>query len=154
MIFPRSWLIRIAKKRSAWQIVTHICRIPNDISDTKVNLSPVSIDLKIKASEEAKKVLPETGINVLPSDTKTNIIKPLVSRPPISILPDDPEEKQKSVINKVQKQFPYLSSKYSNKNHDYFDFNSSVSCPIWNKDHKKENIIYGPVQKDTSDYCE
>ena len=49
----------------------------NDISDTKVNLSPVSIDLKIKASEEAKKVLLETGINVLPSDTKTNIIKPL-----------------------------------------------------------------------------
>jgi len=51
----------------------------NDISDTKVNLSPVSIDLKIKASEEAKKVLLETGINVLPSDTKTNIIKPPVS---------------------------------------------------------------------------
>ena len=77
----------------------------------------------------------------MPSDTiKTNVIKPPVSRPPISILPDDPEEKRKSVINKVLKQFHYLSSKYSNKNHDYFDFNSSVSCPICNKDHKKENI--------------
>jgi len=81
----------------------------NDISDTKVNLSPVSIDLKIKASEEAKKVLLETGINVLPSDTKTNIIKPPVS--PLFIF-------------------------------DYFDFNSSVSYPICNKDHKKENIRY------------
>ena len=64
------------------------------------------------------------------------------SRPPISILPDDLEEKRKSVINKVLEQFPYLSSKYSNKDHDYFDFNSSVSCPICNKDHKKENIRY------------
>ncbi|CAG8675810.1 2562_t:CDS:1, partial [Paraglomus brasilianum] len=70
--------------------------VTNDISDTKVNPSPVSIDLKIKASEEAKKILPETGINVLPSYTKTDVIKPPVSRPPISILPDDPEEKRKS----------------------------------------------------------
>ncbi|CAG8625089.1 9234_t:CDS:2 [Paraglomus brasilianum] len=130
----------------------------NDISDTKVNLSSVSIDLKIKTSEDTKKVLPETGINVLPSYTKTDVINPPVSRPPISILPDDPEEKRKSVINKVLEQFPYLSSKYSRtegttlgskshfseikgyKNHDYFDFNSSASCPICNKDHKKENI--------------
>ncbi|CAG8572071.1 15086_t:CDS:2 [Funneliformis mosseae] len=81
--------------------------VTNDILDTKVNSSSISIDLKIKTSEEAKKVLLETGINVLPSDTKTNIIKPPVSRPPISILPDD--------LN-------------------------SVSCPICNKDHKKENI--------------
>ena len=47
----------------------------------------------------------------MPSDTiKTNVIKPPVSRPPISILPDDPEEKRKSVINNVLEQFPYLSS--------------------------------------------
>ena len=62
------------------------------------------------------------------------------SRPPISILPNDPEEKRKAVINKVLEQFPYLSSKYSNENLDYFDFNSSVACPLCDKDHKKENI--------------
>jgi len=82
-------------------------------------------------------------------DTEESISRVNKSRPPISILPNDPEEKRKAVINKVLEQFPYLSSKYSRtegttlkgyKNHDYFDFNSSVSCPICNKDHKKENI--------------
>ena len=60
------------------------------------------------------------------------------SRPPISILPDDPEEKRQFVINKVLKQFRNLSLKYSTGNKDYFD--CLVSCPICNKDHKKENI--------------
>ncbi|CAG8446556.1 10837_t:CDS:10 [Acaulospora colombiana] len=99
----------------------------NDISNTKVNLSPVSVDLKIKASEEAKKVLPETEINVLPSDTKTNVNKPLVSRPPISILPDDPKEKQKHVIKMALERFPVLSLKYSNESGDYFNSSEEIN---------------------------
>ncbi|RIB01993.1 hypothetical protein C2G38_2229126 [Gigaspora rosea] len=54
-------------------------------------------------------------------------------------------EKRSQIENselKVLEQSPYLSLKYSNKNCDYFDFNSSVSCPICNKDNKKENIKY------------
>ena len=114
----------------------------NDISVTKVNLSP--IDLKLKASEETKKVLPETGINVLPSDTKTNVIasqpqaKPPVSRPPISILPDDPKEKRNHVIKMVLEKVPNLSLNYSNKNVDYFT--CLTSCRICNKVHKEENL--------------
>ncbi|CAG8659556.1 13646_t:CDS:2, partial [Ambispora gerdemannii] len=87
----------------------------NDISITKVNLSP--IDLKLKTSEKTNKVLPETGINVLPSDTKINVIalqpqaKPLVSRPPISILPDDPKEKRNHVIKMVLEKMVSLSER-------------------------------------------
>lgn len=33
----------------------------------------------------------------------------------------------------------YLTLKRSFKN-DYFEFNSSVPCPLCNKNHKKENI--------------
>ncbi|CAG8758635.1 11754_t:CDS:1 [Acaulospora morrowiae] len=65
--------------------------------------------------------LPNTEASV-PSSSHVNISNKC--RPPISILPEDPEEKRKSVINKVLEQFPYLSSKYSNK------------------DHKKENIRF------------
>jgi len=65
------------------------------------------------------------------------------SRLPISILPDDPEEKRKSIIKKVLEQFPYLPLKYSESYGNRFVFNSSVPCPICNKDHESENIKKG-----------
>ena len=37
-------------------------------------------------------------------------------------------------------EFSYLTLKSCFNHSNYFDFNSSVSCPICNKDHKKENI--------------
>ena len=40
-------------------------------------------------------------------------------------------------------QFPYLSLKYSESYSDRFVCNSSVPCPICNKDHKNENIKNG-----------
>ena len=51
---------------------------------------------------EAEVIIPTSSHLVTTSDNKF--------RPPISILPDDPEEKRKSVINNVLEQFPYLSS--------------------------------------------
>jgi len=63
------------------------------------------------------------------------------SRLPISILPDDPEEKRKFVINKVLERFPYLSLRY--RRIMMCLFNSSVPYPICNKDHKGENIEKG-----------
>ncbi|CAG8601714.1 17791_t:CDS:2, partial [Acaulospora morrowiae] len=77
--------------------------------------------------------LQETIISVTPERVSPITSSYLVtasgnkSRPSISILPDDPEEKRKSVINKVLERFP-----------DYFD--CSTICPICNNDHKKENI--------------
>ena len=60
---------------------------------------------------------------------------PTKSRPHISILPDDPKERQKHVIKMVLERFSRLSLKYSTGNND-----CSTTCPICNNDHKKENI--------------
>ncbi|POG76930.1 hypothetical protein GLOIN_2v1768396 [Rhizophagus irregularis DAOM 181602=DAOM 197198] len=68
------------------------------------------------------------------------------ARLPISILPDDPddsEEKRKHIIGLVLKRFPYLSLEYSESYGDSFVFNSSIRCPICNKNHEGENIKGG-----------
>ncbi|CAG8609450.1 10716_t:CDS:1, partial [Acaulospora morrowiae] len=79
----------------------------------------------------------ETEISVV-SDTKVNVNISNKSRPSISILPEDSKEKQNYVIKMILEQFQNLSLKYSTGNSDYFD--CSTTCPICNKDHKKENI--------------
>ncbi len=60
------------------------------------------------------------------------------SRPSISVLPDDPKEKQKHVIKMVLEKAPNLSLKYSSGDNDYFD--CSITCPLCNNNHKNENI--------------
>ncbi|RIA90164.1 hypothetical protein C1645_823727 [Glomus cerebriforme] len=58
---------------------------------------------------------------------------------------------QKTVYNQshvtseveVLERLPYLSLIYSMDYSDNFGFNSSVPCPICNKDHKSENIKNG-----------
>jgi len=62
------------------------------------------------------------------------------SRLPISILPEDPEEKRQHIIGLVLERFPYLSLEYSESYGDRFVFNSSAPCPMCNKDHEGENI--------------
>ncbi|CAG8590839.1 3252_t:CDS:10, partial [Ambispora gerdemannii] len=64
-----------------------------------------------KARNSASLKLPEAEVSISTSSHLVTI-SDNKSRPSISILPDDPEEKRKSVINKVLEQFPYLSSKY------------------------------------------
>ena len=71
----------------------------------------------------------KTLINVQPTPSKL--------RSPISVLPKDPEERQQCVIKIVLERFPILTLKHSFKN-NYFDFNRSVTCPLCNKNHKKE----------------
>jgi len=55
---------------------------------------------------------------------------------------------QQHVISMVVERFPYLTLKHGFKN-NYFDFNRSVSCPLCNKNHKKEIIrnysVFGVV---------
>ena len=67
-----------------------------------------------------------TQMNVLPISPKRQF--------PISVLPNNPEERQQKI---VLERFPILSLKHSFKN-NYFDFNRSVLCPLCNKNHKKE----------------
>jgi hypothetical protein len=63
------------------------------------------------------------------------------SRLPISILPaDETDEKRKHIIGLVLEEFPYLSLRYSENYGDKFVFNSSVPCPICNKDHEARMV--------------
>ncbi|RHZ84500.1 hypothetical protein Glove_80g13 [Diversispora epigaea] len=82
-----------------------------------------------KSFEEKTLFVPRVNVQSTPSKRQF----------PISVLPKDPEERQQHVIEMVLERFPYLTLKHS-FNNDYFDFNSSISCPICNKNHKKENI--------------
>src|SRR5207248_8750900 len=60
------------------------------------------------------------------------------SRLPISILPEDPEEKRKHIIGLVLERFPYLSLSDSDERADKFNLDSSTLClPIYiGRDHK------------------
>ena len=68
------------------------------------------------------------------------VISSKKSRLPISILPEDPEEKRKHIIGLVLERFPYLSLVDSDERADSFSLNSSTLCPLCNGDHKEERI--------------
>ncbi|CAG8811205.1 11322_t:CDS:2, partial [Gigaspora margarita] len=81
----------------------------NDLSNTKISIPPVSDNSKTKASEKAKKVLLETEINTFPKKVspenqvsvafeRVSLVTSNKTRPPISILSEEPKEKQKYVI--------------------------------------------------------
>src|ERR1043165_3772236 len=62
------------------------------------------------------------------------------SRLPISILPEDPKEKQKHIIGLVLERFPYLSLSDSSERADRFNLDSLTLCPLCNEDHKEKSI--------------
>ena len=62
------------------------------------------------------------------------------SRLPISILPEDPEEKRKHIIGLVLERFPSLSLSNSSERGERFNLNSSTLCPLCNGDHKEKSV--------------
>jgi hypothetical protein len=58
----------------------------------------------------------------------------------VSILPDDPEEKRKHIIELVLERFPSLSLSDSSERGERFDLNSSTLCPLCKGDHKEESL--------------
>ncbi|CAG8487627.1 9484_t:CDS:2 [Funneliformis mosseae] len=73
---------------------------------------------------------------------------------PISILPDDSEEKRKYIIRLILEQFPspYLSD--SSERSERFDLNSLTLCSLCNGDHKEESL-WNNIRDEwgDSDYC-
>ncbi|CAG8731306.1 15360_t:CDS:2, partial [Acaulospora morrowiae] len=79
-------------------------------TETRVSISTeshVSDSSKAKVNVVTKKVSPENQISVSASPPHEN-----KTLPPISVLPDDPQEKQKHVIEMSLEWFPVLSLKY------------------------------------------
>ncbi|CAG8686612.1 9756_t:CDS:1, partial [Acaulospora colombiana] len=67
----------------------------------------------IKMSQRLETLLPEAEVSILQVNTSNHLATASndKSRPPISILPDDP----KHVIKMVLERFSHLSLKYSNE---------------------------------------
>ncbi|RHZ49588.1 hypothetical protein Glove_519g36 [Diversispora epigaea] len=102
-----------------------------------------------------EKILSETEVSVVPerAELKNQVSTTPKARPSISILPSNPEEKRKHVIQMALEKVTNLSLNYSTKNIDYFD--CSTTCPICNEDHKKENIRnYVEGEWGSGEYCD
>ncbi|CAG8820889.1 28515_t:CDS:2, partial [Gigaspora margarita] len=110
--------------------------IPLSHTSSSVTTSSNSID------DISKKVvsLPETEVSISTESHVSNSLPPYENktRLPISILPEDPKEKQKHVIKMVLKRFTNLSFKHSSKYTDHF--NCTETCPVCNEEHKDDNV--------------
>ncbi len=83
---------------------------------------------------------PKAEVSTSFTTSSSQINKSNKSRLPISILPEDPEEKRKHIIGLVLERFPYLSLSDSDEHADRFNLDSSTLCSLCNKDHKEKSI--------------
>ncbi|GES83310.1 hypothetical protein GLOIN_2v1779898 [Rhizophagus clarus] len=67
---------------------------------------------------------------------------------PISILPEDPEEKRKHIIGLVLEKFPYLSLDDSDERRN---LDGSTLCPFCNGDHKMNRSIFDEIKGEWGD---
>ncbi|GBB85757.1 hypothetical protein RclHR1_01220053 [Rhizophagus clarus] len=65
---------------------------------------------------------------------------------PVSILPENPEEKRKHIIGLVLEKFPYLSLDDSDERRDTFNLDGSTLCPLCNGDHKVNRSIFDEIK--------
>uniref|UniRef100_U9TA06 Uncharacterized protein n=2 Tax=Rhizophagus irregularis TaxID=588596 RepID=U9TA06_RHIID len=70
---------------------------------------------------------------------------------PVSILPENPEEKRKHIIGLVLEKFPYLSLDDSDERRDTFNLDSSALCPLCNGDHKVNRSIFDEIKGEWGD---
>ncbi|GET03405.1 hypothetical protein GLOIN_2v1598257 [Rhizophagus clarus] len=70
---------------------------------------------------------------------------------PVSILPENPEEKRKHIIGLVLEKFPYLSLDDSDERRDTFNLDGSTLCPLCNEDHKVNRSIFDEIKGEWGD---
>jgi hypothetical protein len=122
-------------------ITTYTANAISELTNDKLqeiidNFSEQNPRLNGNSSDDSSRIGPiAVSTSSVPQINESN-----QSRLPISILPEDPEEKRKHVIGLVLERFPYLSLEYSESYGERYEFNSPVPCPICNKDHEGENI--------------
>ncbi|CAG8509315.1 9791_t:CDS:2 [Acaulospora morrowiae] len=107
-------------------ISTDSKKLPEMIPEVKPQISNSSTEV----SALSEKVSSETKVNIIPINKNSSN----ESRLPISILPNDPEEKRNLVIHTTLEQFNNLSLKRSNKYSDCYDY--SGTCPTCNEEHQ------------------
>ena len=106
-------------------------------STTPMPAEDVSVKrLNGNSSDDSSKI----GPVAVSTSSVPQVISSKKSRLPISILPEDPEEKRKHIIGLVLERFPSLSLSDSSERGERFDLNSSTLCPLCNEDHKEESL--------------
>ncbi|PKB96599.1 hypothetical protein RhiirA5_434561 [Rhizophagus irregularis] len=111
--------------------------------DTKVLPIPLA-HVSNNSSDNSSKIdlvnSPKAEVSTSSTTSSSQINKSNKSRLPISILPEDPEEKRKHIIGLVLERFPSLSLNDSSERGERFNFNSSTFCPLCNEEHKEKSI--------------
>ncbi|EXX57193.1 hypothetical protein RhiirA1_428976 [Rhizophagus irregularis] len=128
----------------------HVTEI-SETGESEVNALSTSVSNSF--SEKLPDIKMSTSITSQTNVQYTSSISSSKSRLPISILPEDPEEKQKHIIGLVLEQFPYLSLSDSDERDDRFNLNSSVICPICNRDHKETICKNIKGEWSSGEYC-
>ncbi|CAG8660418.1 8968_t:CDS:1 [Funneliformis mosseae] len=106
-------------------------------STTPMSAKEVSIKhLNSNSSDNSSKI----GLVAVSTLSVSQVRSSKKSRLLISILPNDPEEKQKHIIELVLKQFSYLYLSDSDEYSERFNLNSSTLYLLCNRDHKEESI--------------
>jgi hypothetical protein len=84
-----------------------------DSAKASISTAPIPITQVSNSSGDSKGIgpedLPKSQVSVPFTTSSGQVISSNKSRPPLLILPDDPEKKRKHVIGLVLEQFPYLS---------------------------------------------
>ena len=94
---------------------------------------------------------PKAEVSTSSTTSSSQINKSNKSRLPISILPEDPEEKRKHIIGLVLEKFPYLSLDDSDERRDTFNLDGSTLCPLCNGDHKVNRSIFDEIKGEWGD---
>ncbi|CAB4398851.1 unnamed protein product [Rhizophagus irregularis] len=94
---------------------------------------------------------PKSQVSVPTTTSSSQISESNQSRLPISILPEDSEEKRKHIIGLVLEKFPYLSLDDSDSRRDTFNLDSSALCPLCNGDHKVNRSIFDEIKGEWGD---
>ncbi|PKC00713.1 hypothetical protein RhiirA5_365513 [Rhizophagus irregularis] len=90
--------------------------------------------------------LPKSQVSIPSTSSSDQISKSNRSGLPVSILPEDPEEKRKHIIGLVLEKFPYLSLDDSDERLDTFNLDGSTLCPLCNGDHKVNRSIFDEIK--------
>ncbi|PKB99860.1 hypothetical protein RhiirA5_429066 [Rhizophagus irregularis] len=102
-----------------------------------ISTAPIPLFYDSNSSGDSSKI---GLVNLLKAEVSTSfttssqINKSNKFRLPISILPDDPEEKRKHIIGLVLERFSYLFLSNSGEHIDRFNLNTSTLCPLCNGD--------------------
>ncbi|CAB4393180.1 unnamed protein product [Rhizophagus irregularis] len=115
----------------------HVTEI-SETGESEVNALSISVS-NSSSERQAERKLPDIKMSIsITSQTSVPSTSP--SRLPISILPDDSEEKRKYIIRLVLERFPSLYFIDSSRRGERFNLNSSTLYPLCNGDHKEESL--------------